>query len=246
VQRTRRAFAKSRGAVFRSSTGSSGSGSCGFGGYLSNANPCTPLHVLAGKAFGRHYLDCGGITHSFCVNNCERKRATIRRPKHSKGGWQGVGACCFARTSGHDGCNGRNRLRHGERSTQANVRTSPKGNICVCIRLVLLFPRFLKPAAGGKIIWGIYAYASALSCSSPDFSNLRRGGQDQRSMPRCMLRSVPLIRCHGARLSQVCAAAGWIVSLVWFGLVGSSFNASLGPHEGPERGAALRKPLLSA
>jgi hypothetical protein len=33
---------------------------------------------------------------------------------------------------------------------------------------------------------------------------------------------------------------------VWFGfgLVGFSFNASLGPNEGPERGAALRKPLL--
>jgi hypothetical protein len=36
---------------------------------------------------------------------------------------------------------------------------------------------------------------------------------------------------------------GW---LVWFGfgLVGFSFDASLGPNEGPERGAALRKPLL--
>jgi hypothetical protein len=34
--------------------------------------------------------------------------------------------------------------------------------------------------------------------------------------------------------------------LVWFGLVGFSFNASLGPNEGPERGAALRKPLLLA
>jgi hypothetical protein len=33
-------------------------------------------------------------------------------------------------------------------------------------------------------------------------------------------------------------------TLVWFGLVGFSFDASLGPNEGPERGAALRKPLL--
>ena len=32
--------------------------------------------------------------------------------------------------------------------------------------------------------------------------------------------------------------------MVWFGEVGFSFDASLGPNEGPERGAALRKPLL--
>jgi hypothetical protein len=45
---------------------------------------------------------------------------------------------------------------------------------------------------------------------------------------------------------------GRSLGLVWFGLVGFSFNASPGPRKGPklgaqswaERGAALRKPLL--